>query len=327
MAAVRRLPNRHPFDDRDRGARQARLRRLRRAGGVESRQAAPRLPLLRDGVARTRSTRLGRDPRDRPRADAARDAGGAARLEGREAHASAAAAATPSRSSTPSASVRTASSAARRSSSTTTRSRRRSARRACCRSRSDATRVRESLRRWFAGTWFAPRKLKTKALVDTVRGVYLPYWTFDAQVDCPWTAESGHYYYTTETYRDANGKSRTRQVRHVRWRPASGRLEHFFDDEPVPGTQGVTPELLRHGRALPDERARALRHRVPLRLRRRALPGRADRRRAAVARRDGAAAARALRRAGPRRHLPQSRDRAARTRARPSSTSSSRSGC
>ena len=33
-----------------------------------------------------------------------------------------------------------------------------------------------------------------------MRGIYLPYWTFDAQVDAQWTAEAGHYYYTTETY-------------------------------------------------------------------------------------------------------------------------------
>lgn len=105
--------------------------------------------------------------------------------------------------------------------------------------------VRDSLRRWFAGKWLAPGSLKKKALVDTVRGIYIPYWTFDAQVDCPWRAESGHYYYTTQSYRDAKGRRRTRRVRHVRWRPAAGRIEHFFDDEPVPGTQGLPIDLLR----------------------------------------------------------------------------------
>ena len=71
-----------------------------------------------------------------------------------------------------------------------------------------------------------------------MHGVYIPYWTFDAQVVCPWEAEAGHYYYTTETYRDNKGRTQTRQVRHVRWEPASGEVRHFFDDEPVPGTQG-----------------------------------------------------------------------------------------
>lgn len=116
-----------------------------------------------------------------------------------------------------------------------------------------ANEIRDSLRRWFAGRWFAPNKLKSKALIDTVRGAYIPYWTFDAQVDCPWTAESGHYYYTTESYRDSAGRSRTRQVRHVRWRPAAGRLEHFFDDQPVPGTQGVPQDLLRRVEPFPTK--------------------------------------------------------------------------
>ncbi len=111
--------------------------------------------------------------------------------------------------------------------------------------------VRESLRRWFGSKWLAPGKLKKKALVDTVRGVYIPYWTFDAQVDCPWRAESGHYYYTSRSVRDSNGRLRRQRVRHVRWRPASGRLQHFFDDEPVPGTQGIPLDLLKQAEPFP----------------------------------------------------------------------------
>ena len=105
--------------------------------------------------------------------------------------------------------------------------------------------VREQIRRWYASKWLAPGKLKSRALVDRVRGVYIPYWTFDAQAVCPWEAEAGHYYYTTETYRDNQGRTQTRQVQHVRWEPASGLVEHFFDDEPVPGTHGVSHALLR----------------------------------------------------------------------------------
>ena len=61
----------------------------------------------------------------------------------------------------------------------------------------------------------------------------------------PWRAEAGHYYYTTESYRDNQGRTQTRQVQHVRWENASGTVTHFFDDEPVPGTQGVRHDLLR----------------------------------------------------------------------------------
>ncbi|MDA1092182.1 MAG: zinc ribbon domain-containing protein [Acidobacteria bacterium] len=115
----------------------------------------------------------------------------------------------------------------------------------------DETRVRETIRRWFAGRWLAPNALRTRALVDTVHGLYLPYWTFDAHVQCPWTAEAGTYYYTTETYRDSKGTQRTRQQRHTRWSPASGEVSHFFDDQPVPGSQGFPADLLRQVEPFP----------------------------------------------------------------------------
>jgi hypothetical protein len=104
--------------------------------------------------------------------------------------------------------------------------------------------VREQIRKWYASKWLAPSSLKRMALVDRVRGVYVPYWTFDAHVICPWEADAGHYYYTTETYRDNQGRAQSRQVRHVRWEPAAGEVRHFFDDEPVPGTRGVSHALL-----------------------------------------------------------------------------------
>jgi ribosomal protein S27E len=106
------------------------------------------------------------------------------------------------------------------------------------------TAVRESIREWYGTRWFAPNKLGTKALTDTVKGVYIPYWTFDSQVAADWSAMSGDHYYETESYTDANGNRQTRQVQKTRWYPSSGHLEHFFDDELVPATKGVHPNLL-----------------------------------------------------------------------------------
>jgi Zn finger protein HypA/HybF involved in hydrogenase expression len=105
--------------------------------------------------------------------------------------------------------------------------------------------VRDSIRQWYGSRWFAPNKLKRAALTDTVKGLYIPYWTFDAQVHGEWTAESGYYYYVTETYRDANGQTQTRQVQRIRWEPSSGSLDHFFKDELVPASRGVQEQMLR----------------------------------------------------------------------------------
>ncbi len=107
------------------------------------------------------------------------------------------------------------------------------------------TKVRDDIRRWYRTRWFAPNKLKTAALTDTVKGLYIPYWTFDAQVHADWTAESGYHYYVTETYKDANGETKTRQVQRTRWVPSAGSIDHFFDDELVPASRGVQPDMLR----------------------------------------------------------------------------------
>lgn len=115
--------------------------------------------------------------------------------------------------------------------------------------------VRDRMTRWYAGRWFAPNAFKKKSLIDQLHGLYIPYWTFDARVHCPWTADAGHYYYTTETYRDGQGRMRTRQVRHTRWVPAAGELDHVFDDELVPGTTGVNTQLLRGVEPFPTQTA------------------------------------------------------------------------
>lgn len=99
------------------------------------------------------------------------------------------------------------------------------------------TQVREQIRQWYGSHWFAPNNLKTKAITDTLRGAYLPYWTFDAHAAADWTAESGTYYYT----RNSKGESE----RHTRWSNAAGHIEHFFDDLLICASKGVHESLLR----------------------------------------------------------------------------------
>lgn len=117
--------------------------------------------------------------------------------------------------------------------------------------RVDAHRIRDDLRRWWAGKWLAPSRLARAALVDTVKSLYIPYWTFDASVHCPWQAEAGHYYYVPVQGRDAKGHSVVRQERRTRWEWASGEIDHVFDDEPVPGTRGLPVDLLRQVEPFP----------------------------------------------------------------------------
>jgi Zn finger protein HypA/HybF involved in hydrogenase expression len=102
--------------------------------------------------------------------------------------------------------------------------------------------ARERIRAWYRRQWLAPNNLMALALTDTAKGVYLPYWTFDATATARWTADSGTYYYTRE-----NGK----RVRRVRWTPAAGDFAHAFDDDLVPASVGIDARLLRRVEPFP----------------------------------------------------------------------------
>ena len=117
----------------------------------------------------------------------------------------------------------------------------------------DRSRVRDDIRHWWRSKWLAPGRLSKAALVDTVKSLYIPYWTFDAHAHCPWDAEAGHYYYVNVEGRDSKGNRVVRQERRVRWEAASGVVEHTFDDELVPGTIGVDLNLLRQVEPFPTQ--------------------------------------------------------------------------
>jgi hypothetical protein len=119
--------------------------------------------------------------------------------------------------------------------------------------RVDASRVRDDIRRWWRSRWFAPGKLALSSLVDTIKSLYIPYWTFDAQVHCPWTAEAGYYYYVDVPGVDNKGRPVVRRERRVRWEPAAGAVDTFFDDEAVAGTQGLPIDLLRKVEPFPTK--------------------------------------------------------------------------
>lgn len=104
--------------------------------------------------------------------------------------------------------------------------------------------VRERARAWYRGLWWAPGALGRQAVTDRLKGVYVPYWTFDAQAHADWEAESGWYYTEVESFTDANGNTQTRQVQRVRWEPSAGSLDHFFDDELVCASRGVDRRLI-----------------------------------------------------------------------------------
>ncbi|RFS18880.1 hypothetical protein DVR12_26235 [Chitinophaga silvatica] len=91
-------------------------------------------------------------------------------------------------------------------------------------------------RNWMSKLWFAPSDLVKKVrsgASQQLKGVYIPHWSYDTDTDTSYVGQRGEYYYTTETYTEqVNGRTetRTRQVRHTAWYPASGRVAYDFRD-------------------------------------------------------------------------------------------------
>jgi hypothetical protein len=80
-----------------------------------------------------------------------------------------------------------------------------------------------------------------------LKGIYLPYWTFDSRTHSSYSGARGEHYWTTETYTaHENGKSvtRTRQVRRTNWYPASGSVANTFDDILVAATSSLPSNKL-----------------------------------------------------------------------------------
>lgn len=77
---------------------------------------------------------------------------------------------------------------------------------------------------WLSNKWFAPKKAKQNASPDAFQGVYLPYWTYDAQTTSSFTARAGF----DTTVHDKNG-TQTKTT----WHRVNGVYQKFIDDQTV----------------------------------------------------------------------------------------------
>lgn len=99
--------------------------------------------------------------------------------------------------------------------------------------------ARQAMTDWLGSLWFAPNGLQEYARKGrALAGLYVPYWTFDADTASDYTGQRGDHYYETETYY-ADGKQQTRQVQKTRWRRVSGHVSRWFDDVLVLASQSL----------------------------------------------------------------------------------------
>ncbi|MCW5698340.1 MAG: hypothetical protein KIT00_00690 [Rhodospirillales bacterium] len=90
------------------------------------------------------------------------------------------------------------------------------------------------LKGWLGSLWFAPSGLKKYAREDgALSGIYVPYWTFDADTRSDYYGERGTAYRVPRTFVSRIQGKMVRQTQYVveiRWRPVRGTVARFFDD-------------------------------------------------------------------------------------------------
>ncbi len=94
--------------------------------------------------------------------------------------------------------------------------------------------ARDAMRNWLGRLWFAPSELKEYARAGRpMQGIYVPYWTFDADTKSSYSGMRGDVYYVTQyvtVVQDGKSKRVARQVPKIRWTPKRGRVRRWFDD-------------------------------------------------------------------------------------------------
>ncbi|WP_165045736.1 hypothetical protein [Dysgonomonas sp. ZJ709] len=100
--------------------------------------------------------------------------------------------------------------------------------------------VNEHLHKWLKSLWFAPNKLKRRAMqTDQLQGLYIPCWTYDAQTETSYTGKRGDTYTVTV----GSGNNKRTEIR-TRWTYCSGNVSLFFDDIMVSASKHINQALL-----------------------------------------------------------------------------------
>ena len=89
---------------------------------------------------------------------------------------------------------------------------------------------------WIKRRFFAPKAAKETARAKNFKGIYLPYWTFDADTKSSYSGEYG---------KDRKVKKGDKEEIITDWYHTNGRYEQFIDDELVCGTNQHETGMLR----------------------------------------------------------------------------------
>jgi len=97
----------------------------------------------------------------------------------------------------------------------------------------------QKFKEWVKSRWFAPNDFKKKCGDGSLKGMYLPFWTYDSEAISTYSGRGG----THRTVRDEEGKTTTV----TDWKSVSGVVSTSFDDvlvcasEKEKDIQGILP--------------------------------------------------------------------------------------
>lgn len=98
----------------------------------------------------------------------------------------------------------------------------------------DAAAARKSYESWIQSLWFVPNALKDAAVItEKLKGMYVPYWTYDTNTISFYTGKRGDDYAVTKTrtvMRDGKNQTETYTTTETRWSSVSGTVYNDFDD-------------------------------------------------------------------------------------------------
>ena len=107
--------------------------------------------------------------------------------------------------------------------------------------------ARAAFAKWIRGRWFAPSKLKDYAREEqSLKGVYIPYWTYDSDTRTSYSGQRGDVYYVRQTVRVVeNGRTvrRSRMVPKIRWPHVQGKTDRHFDDVLIGATRTLPRKI------------------------------------------------------------------------------------
>jgi ribosomal protein S27E len=104
--------------------------------------------------------------------------------------------------------------------------------------------AQSAVKDWLSSRWFAPNALKTMARQEGINGVYLPFWSYDADTASNYIGQRGINRTETEFYTDSQGNRQTRSRTVTDWYPCSGHVDVSFTDVLIAASRSVQESKL-----------------------------------------------------------------------------------